>query len=346
MQKINIHNYEAFLLDYLEGNLNERDLQELKNFALINPELDIDLSADALPVFTSEKNVFENKFQLKKNEDDFILNNPALNYIENTLSTSEKINFENELKAKSDLQKEVTQFQKTKLSAEALVIYPNIEELKKETKVIALFNFRTVSSIAAGLLLLISLSVIFYFNSNEKSEGKIALQLKNKINYSVHKIQSTDSVITNSVLNNSSNNLIAKKGSHIEHSRRESNTTNSINPINNIKNIVTNNPLKKDSIGSTNSSINNFVAISTNSSNPLTFTNTITSVTSQTTLLAFEEDSDETTQAVAPQKNNFWKRAVKVAKQLNGLGLKAVKGDEKSNSNYVLAFNSVSIEKK
>lgn len=411
MQKINLHNYEAFLLDYMEGNLNKTDLQELKNFALLHPELDIDLSIDPLPTFNSENEIFEYKSELLKTdedvynvivlnyiegnlsekektdfdlqlslnpelkreveaykktdlkiitedlkfnsthlfktEDDFVLNNPSLHYIENTLSTSDKINFENELKTNKTLQKEITQFQKTKLSADISLIYPNKEELKKESKVIALFNFRTVSAIAAGLLLIVSLSILLnnYTNSNEKVEGKIALNIKNINNFSILQKQTTNAVITSSVLNNSSSSLIAKNSSYPNHSQKDSTKTNSIYPNNNsIKNIAVNNSVIKDTV---NSTTNNLVAISSNSSIAITYTNTFAAVNTQTTLLAYEEDLDETSpENTTPQKNNFWKRAVKVAKQLNGLGLKAVKGDEKSNSNYILAFNSMSIEKK
>jgi len=41
--KINIHNYEAFLLDYIEGNLSEADSAELMLFLEANPALQVDL---------------------------------------------------------------------------------------------------------------------------------------------------------------------------------------------------------------------------------------------------------------------------------------------------------------
>ncbi len=419
MRKINLHNYEAFLLDYLDGNLNETDLQELKTFALLNSQLDIDLSNDSLPFFNSENEIFLNKFELKKTsediynedvlnyiegnlseqekinfelllslnpklkreveaykktdlkivadglkfnslyllktEDDLILNNFAINYIENNLSVSEKTHFENELKTNLVLQKEVKRLQQTKLIVDLYSIYPNKEELKKEAKVITLFNFRTVSAMAAGLLLLISLSFVlnYYVNSKEKVEGKIALQLKNKTNFSILKKQSTNSVIANSLINNSSNNLIAKNNRHskpFDFSQGKLNRKNflkikSIIYNNNTKYIALNNVVKKDTTLSTPINTTLDIAIQTNSLNP-TITNTINAVTTQTILLVYEEDVEEYPQTAVPQKNNFWKRAVKVAKQLNGLGLKAIKGDEKPNNDYVLGFNSVSVEKK
>ena len=39
MKKINTHNYEAYFLDYTEGNLNESQIRELKKFLNVNPKL-------------------------------------------------------------------------------------------------------------------------------------------------------------------------------------------------------------------------------------------------------------------------------------------------------------------
>jgi len=344
MQKINLHNYEAFLLDYLEGNLNESDLQELKTFSVLNPELDIDFTSDELPTFNLANETFINKTALIKTEDDFILNNPSLNYVENNLTATEKISFENLLKTNSTLQREVVQLQKTKLSADTSVIYPNKKELKKQTKVIALFNFKTISAIAAGLLLVMSLSFVLYnyFNSNKKSEVKIALKSKSKNNFSSPKKQLNDtaSATKNLIAKNTTNRFTTKQV------KKNNVTTNSIKATYTINNSVVNAPIKKDSTLSTSTNTNSAIAIYTTALNPV-LTNTTNTTTTQTTLLAYEEDIDESTQTnTVPQKNNLWKRAVKVAKQLNGLGLKAVKGDEKSTNDYVLAFNSVSIEKK
>jgi hypothetical protein len=60
--------------------------------------------------------------------------------------------------------------------------------------------------------------------------------------------------------------------------------------------------------------------------------------------LAVATDTDEISPAT--EKNNFWKRAVKFAKNMNGLGVKAVKGEQKENENYSLSFNALTVEKK
>ena len=43
MEKINKHNYEAWFLDYSEGNLSENEIIELNRFLSLNPELKVEL---------------------------------------------------------------------------------------------------------------------------------------------------------------------------------------------------------------------------------------------------------------------------------------------------------------
>lgn len=411
MQKINIHNYEAFLLDYLEGNLNENDLQELKTFAVLHSELEIDLSNNELPSVSDKKIIFKNKlnlikteediynedllnyvegnlsennklsFELQiasnnqlqkeleaykktnlnitkenvafnsksliKSEDDLILNNVALNYIENNLDTAEKVNFEKELKANLNLQKEVSLLQKTKLIADTSVIYPNKSALEKETKIIVLFNFRRITAIAASLLFLISLSFVLYrnYNTSTKIGTSLANNLKNKSTFFISKNKSQDSLNKNNTHTNSSQNLIANKTNPVI----KNNHTYTTVVTHTVKLNNTNNPIANNSTNQKDSSS----IISTNTNTAIAITsNTITTAVDfsdlkPVTLLAVEDDNDATNPTPeTPQKNNFWKRAVKVANQLNGLGVKAVKGDEKNKNNYLLAFNSISVEKK
>jgi len=346
MHKINKNNYEAFLLDYLEGNLNEPDLENLKTFAVLHPELEIDLTVD--PLLRIKKDILnlENKNSLLKTDHDYLLNNIALNYIENNLNVTERINFEFDLKTNSTLQKEVTQFKKTKLTADLFVFYPNKNELKKEVKVISLFNFKIVSAVAAGLLLFVGLGLVLnsYFNSNVKIDYKIVINPKNNTTLPYKLLY--DSLIVNNSINNSSQNLIAKNLNNIVKQNKSITTqTHSVNILKTNQVFITS--FKNDSINSISSSTNTAIVLNSNLLNLVNINSTIiNAVTTQTILLAIEEDTDESIPTQILQKNNFWKRAVKVAKQLNGLGMKAIKGDEKSNNNYVLAFNSVSVEKK
>ena len=64
MEKITLNNYEAYLLDYFEGNLGLDDLALLKTFINQHPELAIDLNDEKLPSLNTENLNFEFKSEI------------------------------------------------------------------------------------------------------------------------------------------------------------------------------------------------------------------------------------------------------------------------------------------
>lgn len=409
MSKINSHNYEAFLLDYFDGNLSDALIAELKAFVLKNPQLEIDLDDTELPSFAKEgieagfKNdlkktdtfledeelinyiennltegerksfefklstdvalnkeleaykktilindpafLYNGKGELVKTDDDLIVNNSALAYIEGQLATSEKLQFEAELKTNYTLQKEVLLFNKTKLEAATSIQFPDKGSLKKETKVIALFSFRKLASMAAAILLLIGLAFVFnYYNSKPIISNELANTNANKTN-KVNDITDTSnsSVAENKVLiaNNVTNTAESKSPSKGKSKDLNIAKTNTV--VLNEKEVL---PLPNNIID--------------NGSKPV-FANNNTSKVDSTTLLAslnntlprfskqnyliVEVAEEEEVVASTTVKKGFWKRAVDIAKQANKLGLKSLDGEETPDKNYVLSFNSFSVEK-
>ena len=88
-KQINIENYEAFLLDYMEGNISTEDLVALQIFAAQHPHLNIDLNDMELVELNSDNALFEGKNDLKKVSDQ-----QFVAYIENELNAEEKKNVE------------------------------------------------------------------------------------------------------------------------------------------------------------------------------------------------------------------------------------------------------------
>lgn len=157
MEKITIYNYEAFYLDYLEGNLDESGQFMLFDFLDANPvlktelELDDDLldftlskESDALTEFEKEDLKHFDSISLN-NINDFIVAD-----VENEISAEKKIVL-NEFIVEHDLQKSRDYFYATKLKADLNEVYPNKGELKKKGTVIPLFA-KIVSAAAVGLL--------------------------------------------------------------------------------------------------------------------------------------------------------------------------------------------------
>jgi hypothetical protein len=410
MSKINSHNYEAFLVDYFDGNLSDVLITELKAFVIANPQLNIDLDDMDLPSFAEEgievgfkndlkktdtfledeelinylennlteadkkifevklvndialnnelkgyKNtilinepalVFNEKAGLVKTDDDLILNNSALAYLEGQLEASGKLQFEAELKTNSTLQKEVALLNKTKLEATTSIQFPDKVSLKKETKVIALFSFRKLASMAAAILLLIGLAFVFnYYNSKPIIPNQLANSISNNVNKVIDTIDSLNLATTKSkalIANNVTNAAESKspsKGNRKDLNIAKTNTVvlneNEILPI---ANILIENESKAVFANNNTSKVDTTTTLLSN-------LNSTTPKFSKQNYLIVEVVEEEESVASTTVKKGFWKRAVDIAKQANKLGIKSLDGEETPDKNYVLSFNSFSVEK-
>jgi hypothetical protein len=410
MSKINSHNYEAFLVDYFDGNLSDVLITELKAFVIANPQLNIDLDDMDLPSFSEEgieagfKNdlkktdtfledeelinylennlteadkkifevklvndialnnelngykktilinepalVFNEKAGLVKTDDDLILNNSALAYIEGQLEASGKLQFEAELKTNSTLQKEVSLFNKTKLEATTSIQFPDKGSLKKETKVIALFSFRKLASMAAAILLLIGLAFVFnYYNSKPIISDQLANSISNNVNKVIDTIDSLNLATTKSkalIANNVTNAAESKSPS--KGNRKDLNIAKTNTVVLNENEIL---PLANNLIENESKAV-----FANNNTSKVDTTNTLLSNLNSTTpkfskqnYLIVEVAEEEEAVASTTVKKGFWKRAVDIAKQANKLGIKSLDGEETPDKNYVLSFNSFSVEK-
>lgn len=410
MSKINSHNYEAFLVDYFDGNLSDVIITELKAFVIANPQLNIDLDEMDLPSFSEEgieagfKNdlkktdtfledeelinylennlteadkkifevklvndialnnelkgykktilinepalVFNEKAGLVKTDDDLILNNRALAYAEGQLEASGKLQFEAELKTNSTLQKEVSLFSKTKLEATTSIQFPDKGSLKKETKVIALFSFRKLASMAAAILLLIGLAFVFnYYNSKPIISDQLANSIFNNANKVIDTIDSLNLAATKSkalIANNVTNAAESKSPSKGNRKDLYIAKTNTV--VLNEKEVL---PLANNLIENESKAVfaNNNTSKVDTTTTLLSNLNSTTPKFSKQNYLIVEVAEEEEAVASTTVKKSFWKRAVDIAKQANKLGIKSLDGEETPDKNYILSFNSFSVEK-
>ncbi len=155
---INRNNYEAWFLDFAEGNLSEEKIYILNLFLRENPDLQEEFDEFNVILLDSDDLVFDKKASLKKNinldkieglNDFEIL---AINKLEGNITEEEEnelnsmIHFSDELRIEADI------FQKTKLKADTSVVYQDKEKLKRKN-VIPLWIKYTGSIAAIGLLL-------------------------------------------------------------------------------------------------------------------------------------------------------------------------------------------------
>lgn len=158
--KINIESYEAFWLDYIEGNLAKADVDLLMNWLDAHPELKEELDED-LPVLELDNVQFDLKAELKKeipaessfaNED---LDDLLIEAVEENLSIDQVKELDQLSVQLPWLEKERQYYQATKLIADEVVVFENKESLKKRRKGIYIPLYtKVLSGVAAAAAVL------------------------------------------------------------------------------------------------------------------------------------------------------------------------------------------------
>jgi len=168
-------NYEAFMLDYFEGNLPSGKIDELMLFLENNPDLKEDLEDFEELTLVPEAPVFENKLALKKGEQVIHLNNYEHYFIaevegENPPEITKLLAIF--LKENPSKKTEFETYQKTKLAA-PVIVFEDKKVLKKETRVIPLIWW--YSSAAAVILML------FMFKNLTFNDTRVYIPIANQI---------------------------------------------------------------------------------------------------------------------------------------------------------------------
>jgi hypothetical protein len=142
MERISIFNYEAFYLDFLEGNLNEEDTALLFDFLEAHPELK--LEDDSLLVLNTEQPVLEDTFkaslkQISFVEDKITAANAEQFMIAETeglLSTEKIQELDSFIGADSSLRNTRNSYRSAHLKPDYRVVYSDKNSLKKDRKII------------------------------------------------------------------------------------------------------------------------------------------------------------------------------------------------------------------
>ena len=129
MHKIDIHNYEAYLLDFSEGNLTGELQVELELFLIQHPELEINLDELSLVTLENESASFSNKNSLKKSEADLVSETQFIGYIENQLPENERLALEKSCSINPSLAKELALYNNTIAKADETIVFENKQSL-------------------------------------------------------------------------------------------------------------------------------------------------------------------------------------------------------------------------
>ncbi len=130
--KITKNNYEAFFLDYHEGNLTPEQVADLLLFVEQNPELRDEFESFENITLDDFSNItFENKSELKKEINEHNQQEYFIRAVENALNATEQSMLENYLLQHPHARATYLLFQKTKLQSDQSVVFANKDALKK-----------------------------------------------------------------------------------------------------------------------------------------------------------------------------------------------------------------------
>ncbi len=151
--KITRNNYELFFLDYVEGNFDQNQEDDLQQFLQENPDLKEELSLLKPVLLDPPELKYPGKERLYKEslDDERIFNRAAVDWVEGILPGEEKAAFENYLGKNPGKRKDAALFEKTKLKPDNAIVFADKNRLYRRSRRTELFLWS--GRIAAILLL-------------------------------------------------------------------------------------------------------------------------------------------------------------------------------------------------
>jgi hypothetical protein len=164
--KINRDNYEAYFIDYLEGNLGEDLVDDFIEFLQINPDLKEELSLFESVTAEAENVVFQQKEKLYKEKFDSEkeFDHAAIANLEGDISEIEKKEFEAYISKHPEKQKEIKLFSYTKFQFDESIKFQNKKNLYHHSV------GRTVLLWATRVAAVLIVAMAIFWLSNESSD--------------------------------------------------------------------------------------------------------------------------------------------------------------------------------
>lgn len=344
MNRITIDNYEAYLLDLLEGTLSGELQVELELFLIQHPELKTDLVELPLLTVDAEEIPFAGKPQLKKTDHDLVSQEQFIAYIENQLPLHERIALEKSCNANPSLSTELNLYKKTIATADTSVVYANKQELKRRPKVIW-FNFSAAQFAAAASVLLLIGLFVFWPKSGENNLNHHSLAENNSkqttapLNNNSQKQETSQPALPATTANH---NLIKKNTQFTNEPKLAANSTQS-----NTTTAQNSQELPDPNLNNGQTTVAQTPPVTApvkeEKNNSLLASNTKTRVD------VITETDEEEVPAEEPRKKGIWALAKRTLKNLNAVGVKSVNGTEenaKDNTTYALTLGNVKITHK
>ncbi len=343
MQNINIDNYEAYLLDFSEGNLTGELQVELELFLIQHPELEISLDELVLMTLENEATSFSNKNSLKKSESDLVSETQFIAYIEHQLPENECLELEKSCAANPTLAKELRLYVSAFVSADASIVFKNKQSLKRKPKVIW-FNFSATQYAAAACVVFL-IGLFMLWPKTNINSGNSTLANKTDV-ATTHTVASNSNKVIESTIK--INHVIAPKKTD-NYSTQQPSSTKKEQPLlaNNVSLKEPNVSVLRDTLHHT---INKSLVTESPKNETLIALNVAPVVRPKTIVQVITETDDEPVAInTEKKKKGIWATASRALKNLNHAGVKTVNGDEENNTNntaYAITLGGISITHK
>lgn len=171
---INIHNYEAYFLDYHEGTLSLELVKELMEFLSRHPELKEELeSFEAVTLNAPLKITYEEKENLKKYTGKITsssFDEYAVEYVEGILPGERQKELAAFINLNPHFEKEFELYKKTKLTPDTAIVFDDKASLKKKESKPVIWYWSAAASVA------ILIGAFFMVNRNESPNKKNVVQ--------------------------------------------------------------------------------------------------------------------------------------------------------------------------
>lgn len=343
MKLVRIHkgNYEAYMLDRMEGKLPADLSRELDLFLAQNPQLAEELEGMDELSFVAEPVAFD-AHALKRSEHELVDEQSFVAYIENQLNTEDRLSVEKSVANNPALQQELALFKKTILEPDAGIIYTPKSELKRKAKVIWLNP--QYARYAAAAVLLLFLGLAFIWNRQQlqttladdlhKGAQKTSPLVKQETR---QKATENLPMLANDAVNPANQLPKTKAVKEPKHEPLESLQPQRIAPQE--EHLVANqHPVKQDTIQSQPVAVSN--NIKANEAPAIASTHKVMPVT------IIESDDEDNDAASSKKKTGLWAFAGRALKGLNKAGLKTVDGNEKDSpktTDYLLTLGGIQV---
>jgi cell fate (sporulation/competence/biofilm development) regulator YmcA (YheA/YmcA/DUF963 family) len=185
MNKITLNNYEIFLLDYFEGNLEKTQKHELQRFLAQHPHIKNEIEDFEIVKLKPENVKFHKSVELLKSETSIEMGINYFDYlciadIENDINKEEKKELTYHLNRYKNLNRIYFSYKKSKLQVIENITFPLKKHIKKYSIGI---NFKTIGSVAAAIIVLffgVSQTKLFKNNTTSTGQKTVLSEIKHE----------------------------------------------------------------------------------------------------------------------------------------------------------------------